>query len=78
MKKKRAMAQTKWFSMQDHVSKFHQADSLVVILTDFAYFLDTEALDEWCWQTFEYHPRTGTVLTFREPSHTTLFVLKWK
>jgi hypothetical protein len=49
----------------------------VVILTNFVYFQDTEALDEWCRQTFGYHPRKGIVLTFRKPSHTTLFVLKW-
>jgi hypothetical protein len=57
--------------------KLLQADSLVVILTDFAYFRDTEALDEWCWQTFGYHPRTGMVMTFREPSHTNWFMLRW-
>ena len=63
--------------LNEILMKLLQADSLVVILTDFAYFADTEALDEWCWQTFGYHPREGVVLTFREPSHTDWFVLRW-
>ena len=58
--------------------KVLHADSLVVILTDYVYFLDiTKAVDEWCWQTFGYHPREGMVLTFREPSHTNWFILRW-
>jgi len=58
--------------------KFHRADSLVIILTDFVYFADNaEAVDEWCWQTLGYHPREGMILTFRKPSHTTLFMLRW-
>jgi len=59
--------------------KANQADSLVVIIRDYEFFDGdtTEDMDEWCWQTLGYHPREGMVLTFREPSHTNWFMLRW-
>jgi hypothetical protein len=64
--------------MAMRVMVVNQTDNLVVVLTDFAYFADNEeAVDEWCWQTFGYRPRVGMVMTFREPSHTNWFILKW-
>ena len=67
-------------NMVDEISmQIYRADSLVVIIRDYEFFDgdNIEAMDEWCWQTFGYHPRAGMIMTFREPSHTTWFVLKY-
>lgn len=58
--------------------KFIRADSRVVIISDWrSYLLEEEAIDEWCWQTFEYHPREGMVLTFRNDADINVFLLRW-
>ena len=36
-----------------------------------------EEIDEWCWQTFSYHPREGMCLTFKDEKDIEWFLLRW-
>jgi hypothetical protein len=61
------------------VVKFIKADSKCVIISDWrSYAIMEEAIDEWCWQTFSYHPRTGMVLTFKNEADMNIFLLMWQ
>lgn len=58
--------------------RFFKADSRVVIVFDYKFYAEREEeIDEWCWQAFDYHPREGLVLTFRNESDTNMFLLRW-
>ena len=61
------------------VVKFVRGDSKTLIIADWrAYDVSMEEeVDEWCWQTFSYHPRTGMVLTFKDENDMNMFLLRW-
>jgi hypothetical protein len=61
------------------VVKFVRGDSKSLVIADWrAYDVSLEEeMDEWCWQTFSYHPRTGMVLTFKTEADMNIFLLAW-
>ena len=61
------------------MKKYIKADSRVVIIAGAwqEYSVLQEEIDEWCWQTFSYHPREGMCLTFKDVKDIEWFLLRW-
>jgi len=61
------------------MKKYIKADSRVVIIAGAwqEYAVWQEEIDEWCWQTFSYHPREGMYLTFKDEKDIEWFLLRW-
>ena len=61
------------------VVKFIKADSKSLIIADWRSYDASleEEMDEWCWQSFSYHPRKGMVLTFKDEADMNMFLLAW-
>jgi hypothetical protein len=58
--------------------RFSGVDNKVLIIYDYHFYGDhQEEIDEWCWQTFGYHPREGMVMTFRSEQDVTWFLSRW-
>ena len=61
------------------VRKFIKVDDRVVVIANWQFYVMLEEdIDEWCWQTFSYHPREGMVLTFRNEADINMFLLRWE
>jgi len=60
-------------------SKFYRLDNeCILIITDINYFMYRyDEIDNWCYNTFGYHPREGIVLTFVSESDMMFFMLKF-
>jgi hypothetical protein len=58
--------------------KFSKAKDNVLIILDFKwYFSLQDEIDNWCFNTFKYYPREGTVLSFYKEVDLVTFLLRW-
>jgi hypothetical protein len=58
--------------------KFLSHDSLTLIIVDYVWYaMIFEEIDSWCYQTFNYHPREGSLLTFLSETDKVCFLLRW-
>lgn len=51
---------------------------LLLMIIDYRWFAENEEeIDKWCFKRFDYHPRDGMFLSFKNESDVLLFLLRW-
>lgn len=51
---------------------------LLLLIIDYRWFGENEEeIDNWCFKRFNYRPRDGLLLSFKNESDVLLFLLRW-
>lgn len=57
---------------------FSDYHGTVLVIHDYVFYAEhEEEIGKWCWQTFNYHPKRGLVMSFRNEQDAGWFLARW-
>lgn len=59
-------------------NKFFILNQHSILINDYRWYAKKQdQIDKWCYETYQYLPRTGMILSFRTKQDMTFFILRW-